>query len=88
LEVSLEFVKDLNTWDVRWNGKSEHWTIAAPTACLQLLESAQFTFLKQIERDDQGSRFFNVVSDLEADAVEEGKLSLWHLRNDHFAWLG
>jgi hypothetical protein len=53
-----------------------------------LLESAQFTFLKRTDRDEQGHRFFNVVSDLEADAFqEEGKLSLWHLRNDHFAWL-
>ncbi len=89
LEVSVEFVSDLNTWDVSWNEKTEHWTIAAPTACLQLLENAQFTFLKQTDRDAQGRRFFNVVGDLEADTFQdEGKLHLWHLRNDHFAWLG
>ena len=87
LEVAVDFVKELSTWDVKWNEKMQHWTIAAPTACLQLLESAQLTFLKS-QGEDQGHRFFHIVSDLEADRFEEEKLSLWHLRNDHFAWLG
>ena len=29
-----------------------------------------------------------IVAVVEADTVQEEKLNLWHLRNDHFAWLG
>jgi serine/threonine protein kinase len=89
LEVSAEFATSLNTWDVKRNDSGGHWAIAAPTACLPLLESAQFTYLKQTGSDSDGHRFFDVVGDLEADTFQqEGKLSLWHLRNDHFAWVG
>ena len=88
LERPVGFVEHLNTWQVRLNQSTGHWTIAVPVAFMQLLNSAQFTSLKQAYTDDQGHRFFHIVSDLEADDWEEGKLTLWHIRNDHFAWLG
>jgi len=88
LERPVEFVRHLNVWQVRLNQDTEHWAIAVPVAFMQLLNSAQFTCLKQAYRDDQGHRYYQIVSDLEADSCDEGKLTLWQIRNDHCAWLG
>jgi serine/threonine protein kinase len=88
LERSVEFVNHLNTWQARLNPKTGHWTIAGPTACAEVLDSAPFIFLKQADSDEQGHRYYHFVDDLEADDFQEGKMTLWHLRNDHFAWLG
>jgi hypothetical protein len=52
------------------------------------MNNAPFIFLKQADSDEQGHRYFHIVDDLEADDFQEGKMTLWHLRNDHFAWLG
>jgi len=70
------------------NPTTGHWTVAMPVAWGQLLDSAQFTCLKQTYSDEQGHRYFHIVGDLEADAFEDDKLTLWHLKQDHFAWLG
>ena len=52
------------------------------------MDDAQFTFVKQACSDEQGHRYFHIVGDSEADVYQDGKLTLWQLRNDHFAWLG
>ena len=88
LERSVDFVKRLNTWEARLNPTTAHWAVAMPVAWGQLLDSAQFTCLKQTYSDEQGHRYFHIVGDLEADAFEDDKLTLWHLKQDHFAWLG
>ena len=88
LERSTDFVRHLNTWDAKYNGETGHWAVAAPLAYTQLSDSALFTFLKQSGRDPYGHRFFEVVSDLDADDFQDSKLTLWHLQDDHNAWLG
>ena len=88
LERSVEFVNGLNTWEARLNPTTGHWAVAMPVAWGQLLDSAQFTCLKQTYSDEHGHRYFHIVGDLEADAFEDDKLTLWHLKQDHFAWLG
>ncbi|MEK7683903.1 MAG: hypothetical protein AAB466_00620 [Verrucomicrobiota bacterium] len=88
LEHSIEFVDHLNAWEVRLHPQTEHWAIAVAVACAQSSDSAQFTYLKQAGSDEQGHRHFHIVADLEADDFEGGKLTLWHLKNDRFAWLG
>ena len=87
LERPGVFVDHLNRWQVRWNPSAGHWAISVPVAFVQLLEGARFTALKQIYTDDEGHRYYHVVSDLEADDSSEGKLTLWQIRNDHFAWV-
>lgn len=88
LERPGDFVDRLNIWQVRFNPSAGHWAIAVPVAFVQLLDSARFTALKQVYTDEEGHRFYHVVSDSEADDAAEGKLNLWNLRNDHYAWLG
>ena len=88
LERSTDFVAHLNTWDAKFNAETGHWAIAAPLAYSQLSENALFTFLKEAGRDPYGHRFFEVVSDVEADDYQDSKLTLWHLQDDHNAWLG
>jgi len=88
LERSTDFVHRLNTWDARLNIETGHWGVAAPVAYAQLSDNALFTFVKEAHRDPYGHRFFEVVSDLEADDYQDAKLTLWHLQDDHLAWLG
>jgi len=88
LERSTEFVRRLNTWDTKLDSESGHWAVAAPTAYSHLSDSALFTFVKQCGRDPYGNRFFEICSDLDADDFQDSKLTLWHLQDDHHAWLG
>jgi hypothetical protein len=88
LERSTEFVRRLNTWDAKLNRETGHWAVAAPLAYSQLSDNALFTFVKEASRDPYGHRFFEVVTDLEADDFQDSKLTLWHLQDDHNAWLG
>jgi serine/threonine protein kinase len=88
VQGTLDFVERLNTWEVSLHPKTGHWTILASVASAHLGDSAQFTFLKQGFATPQGDRFYQIVGDLEADDFDGGKLSCWHLRDDHFAWIG
>ena len=88
LERPTEFLHRLNTWDTRLNRETGHWGVSAPVAYAQLTENALFTFVKEVSRDPYGHRFFEVVPDLEADDYQDCKLTLWHLQDDHLAWLG
>jgi serine/threonine protein kinase len=88
LERSTEFVQRLNTWDTRLDKETGHWGISAPVAYAQLSDNALFTFVKEARRDPYGHRFFEIVADLEADDYQDCKLTLWHLQDDHLAWLG
>ncbi len=88
LDQSTEFLEHLNTWETRLNRETGHWGLAAPVVYAHLSESALFTFVREAHRDPYGHRFFEICSDLEADDVKDGKLTLWHLQDDHLAWLG
>jgi hypothetical protein len=88
LERSTDFVGRLNTWDTRLDRETGHWGISAPLAYAQLSDNALFTFVKEAHRDPYGHRFFEIVPDLEADDYQDCKLTLWHLQDDHLAWLG
>jgi len=88
LERPVDFVERLNCWDVRLNRTTGHWAIALPVASGQLPDSDQLIFVKQSHSDEQGHRHFHIVGDLEADDFQDGKLTLGHIQNDHFAWLG
>jgi len=88
LQRSVGFVEQLSAWEARFDRETGHWAIAVPVACAQLMDDARFTFLKQAYSDEQGHRYFQIVGDFEADGFQDGKLTAWHLRNDHFAWLG
>jgi serine/threonine protein kinase len=88
LERPTEFIQRLNTWDTRLNRETGHWAVSAPLAYAQLSDDALFTFVKEAHRDPLGHRFFEIVADLEADDYQDCKLTLWHLQDDHLAWLG
>jgi hypothetical protein len=49
--------------------------------------SASFVFLKQVDRDAQGHRYYQVVDELEADELGSGKLTLSELARNRKAWL-
>lgn len=88
MDRPLAFVDDLNTWDARKDISSGRWAIAAHVAYAQLADTALFTFMRLASRDPYGHRFYEIVSDLEADDYLDGKLTLANLHDDHLAWLG
>lgn len=88
MDPPVELAAQLNVWDVRLNPQTGHWAIYAPLAALRLRSVAAFTFLREIARDEEGHRFFQVVGDTEADAFEGTELTLAHLADDHSAWIG
>lgn len=85
---SLEFIDHLNTWEVRLSPQTLHWSLSSSLASGYLADDAQFTFLRQVYADDQGHRYYQIVDDLAADDYQSGKLSLWHLQFDRYAWIG
>ncbi|HYV26482.1 MAG TPA: hypothetical protein VFA77_03050 [Candidatus Eisenbacteria bacterium] len=88
LNPPVEFSAGLNVWDVRVNPQTAHWAVSSRLAAAQLRDVAAFTSLKEVYRDPDGHRFFQIVGDLEADNFETGKLTLEHLAHEHAAWLG
>lgn len=88
LDPPVEFRETLNSWEVRLNPRSEHWAICSPRAACELRGMAEFTFLKEVGRDEEGHRFFQIVGDLEADNFRNGKLTLAQLADDRSAWVG
>ncbi|HOW67566.1 MAG TPA: hypothetical protein PK256_19990 [Verrucomicrobiota bacterium] len=88
MEHPVEFVRALNSWQVKFHRYMGHWTIGAPAAGTYAEDTSRLLFLKEIHRDEEGHRFYQVVGDLEADDVDNDKLTLWHLRDDHGAWIG
>ncbi|MBI4662243.1 MAG: hypothetical protein HY735_25775 [Verrucomicrobia bacterium] len=88
LDPPVEFLETLNSWEVRRKPGTEHWAVYSPRAASELRAVAEFTFLKEVCRDEEGHRFFQIVGDLEADNIESGKLTLAHLANERSAWIG
>jgi serine/threonine protein kinase len=87
MDMPLESANLLNTWEVRLHAASGTWAIAAQAACYPVSDSADFLFLKQCHREPNGHRYFQVVDELEADELENSRLTLRHLANDRQAWL-
>jgi len=88
MEHSVDFVNRLNIWDTRLNRANGRYGVSASVAYAQLFESALFTFIKLVDRDPYGHRYYEIVSDLEADDFQDGKLTLANIHDDHLAWLG
>jgi serine/threonine protein kinase len=88
LEHSVDFVQDLNAWQVKPHPVTGAWAISAVVAGTQSAADAPFVFLSESFRTSDGHRFFHVVSDLEADDMGDNKLCLGHLQDDHSAWIG
>jgi hypothetical protein len=88
MEHPVDFVHHLNTWQVKFHHHMGHWTIGAPAASTYTEDTHRLIFLKEAHRDEEEHRYYEVTSDLEADDVNDEKLSLWHLRDDHQAWIG
>lgn len=88
LDPPVELPRPLNVWDTRLNPQSGHWAIAAPLAATELRAVAHFTFLKAMAQDLAGHRFYQVVGDMEADLINDERLTLARLAGDHTAWLG
>ncbi len=88
LDPPVTFRQPLNVWDVRLNPQSSHWAVSTSLAASELWQVAEFTFVKELSRDEEGHRFFEIVGDLEADFFEGQKLTLRQLATDHTAWLG
>jgi hypothetical protein len=88
MDRPLGFVQNLNSWDARFNPASGHWGLAAPLVHAQLADSALFTFLRLAARDPAGDCFYEIASDADADAFEEGRLTLANIHDDHRAWIG
>ncbi len=87
MDISGNFISELNTWEVRLDSRAGHWTLAAQAACRPVAESVDFVFLRRSHSDAQGHRYYSVVDELEADNVEGGKLTLRHVSTDRQAWL-
>jgi serine/threonine protein kinase len=87
-DVAVDLLAELNSWDVRMDHLVGHWAVAASIACRPLSDSAQFVFLKQTSADAKGDHFYRVVDELDADEVQDGKLTLSRLRSDRQAWVG
>lgn len=89
LHPPIQFHEILNAWDVRRQPGSEHWAISSRRlANHEMREHALFLFVKQTSHDEFGHRFYDIVSDLEADATDEEPLTLQRLAGDPMAWLG
>jgi serine/threonine protein kinase len=84
----VEFVKTLNTWQVRRHEPTGRWMILVPAVVGPMRDIASFTFLRCVQCEPSGHRAFQIVSDLEADPHQGGALTLAHLEEDHFAWVG
>ena len=85
--LSVDFVQNLNGWEVKRDEQTGHWAILIPLVSRLYREMAPFTFLKCVHRDASGHAFFQIVNDLEADAFEGGALAMIQCQEDHFAWV-
>ena len=88
LEHSIEFVTHLNAWEVRWNQDTEYWAIATSCAWHQFPQEAESICLKLASQDEQCHKFFQIVTDLEADDFQGKKLTLEDLKTDPLSWIG
>jgi serine/threonine protein kinase len=83
----LDFLSRLNTWDVRLDSESNCWGIVASIASPAIREDSQYTFVRKVHTDPWGNRFYHLSDDMEADDFQNGKLTVWDLRDDPQAWL-
>ncbi len=87
MEESVAFTRMLNTWDVKLDVATEHWSLAMPVAYRQFEQSAALVFLKSSRTAEDGTRFFRVADEWEADDTEHGKLALADVRDDRTCWV-
>lgn len=88
MDLPVELSATLNMWEVKMNPQSGHWAIGTRVAAAHLRGIADVTFLKEVCRDENQQRFFQVVGDLEADEENGERLTLARLAHDSTAWVG
>jgi serine/threonine protein kinase len=85
----VAFEDSFNTWEARLNPASGHWALSTRRLAVRELRfAAAITFLKLMNRDEQGHRFYEVVADSEADYVSDERLTLEKLVTETTAWVG
>ena len=88
LEYSIEFINHLNSWEVRLNQDTGYWAISTSCAWNQFPQGAGSVFLKLASQDEQCHKYFQIVTDLEADVFQGRKLTLEDLKIDSLSWIG
>lgn len=88
LDPPVDFCDSLNQWEIRRNPQTDHWAICSPRVAGELRAVADVTFLKELCRDHEGHRFYQIVGDVEADRSGDGKLMLADLAKVRSAWIG
>ncbi len=88
LGLGVDFVTQLNGWEVKFNEPTGHWAVLVHAACSHLRDIAAFTCLKRGNRDRWGHSFFHIVSDTDADAVDGKPVTMESLEEDRSAWIG
>ncbi|MCF7764678.1 MAG: hypothetical protein K9N62_13490 [Verrucomicrobia bacterium] len=88
MDQSARFTAPLNSWEVRRNPQTELWAISTPCAWRHARELACLFSLKLNHQDEQGHRFYSIVTEEEADRFQGIGLTLHALQNDHLAWIG
>ena len=88
LGLAVDFVQQLNSWEVRCHEPTGHWAMLAHAVCSHLPDIAPYACLKRMHRDRWGHSFYQVVSDADADQLEGKPLTLQHLEEDRSAWIG
>lgn len=88
-QLGLEpaFAMHLNTWELRHNRQSGHWTVAAPFVARELGENARFIFVRRDHTDEDGHTYWTAVDESEAARAPGAAASIAKLCNDHRAWL-
>lgn len=87
LDLPLDLLEHLNTWDVHRDAAGSHWAIAGPFAARQLGDNAQFVYLKKVIEDGHGRSFWKAVDEFDADERDGLRLTLREMSDDHRSWI-
>lgn len=88
LELPVDFVQRLNTWDVRLDASGSHYAVAGPIAARELGDTAQFIFLKKLAEDGHGQHYWDAVDEFAADERDGLRLTLREMSDDYRSWIG
>lgn len=87
LGLDPQFARRLNTWEVRLDRISGHWTISAALVARELEENARFVYLRHDHSDAEGNQYWITVDESEASHVDGHAMTIAHLSRDHKSWL-
>ncbi len=87
LDLPLDLVARLNTWDVHPDASGNHWAVAGPFAARELGDNAQFVFLKKAIETGHGQCFWEAVDEFAADERDGLRLTLQQISDDYRSWI-